>query len=178
MNEQADKSAQDEDYEQDYELSGRREWAHALPESIAAALNLFDPPEVVDEALLAKVLRGIAFDLSALGHSLFLRALADALDHPKAEMKLTLSRGRRGRPGDKTKIERALAIGPFVARLVKRGWKKEAAVQQAMSQWRLSRAAVLRSCSEYRQLRPLVADPIQMEIDAAFHHNRRKSVKH
>lgn len=165
------------DDEDSYRPNGKREWAHELSVGIAAALNLFDPPEIVSEALLARVLRGIASEVADLGHSLFLRALADAFDHPKAKQRLTLSRARRGRPSDISKVERALAIGPFIERLVTRGWKKEAAVQQAMSELRLSRAAILRSCAEYKRLRPLAVDQIQMEIDGTFHRNRRKSIK-
>jgi len=139
----------------DSQLSGKREWAHELSVGIAAVLNLFDPPEVVDEAILARALREVASESSDLGQSLFLRALADSFDHPKALQKLTLSRGRRGRPTDERKVQRALGIGRFIEVLVRQGWKKEAAVQQVMSKLQLSRAAVLRSCSEYNRLHPL-----------------------
>jgi len=151
-----------------------RKWAHELGVGVAAALNLFDPPEDVDEALLARVLRGIAVNSDELGDALFLRAMADALDNPAAKRRLTLNNARAGRPPDTTgKFERALLIGGRVESLVGAGWKKEAAIQQVMSDLSLSRSAILRSCSEYRNWRPLM-DDVQVSINSQ---RKRKSVK-
>lgn len=133
-----------------------RGWAHELNTGIAAALGLFDPPETVDEKLLASVLRQVTNESDDLGGSLFLRALADAFDNPDAAFRLTLGKGRRGRPSDDKKVQRALAVGARVERLVRDGWKKEAAVHAAMGDFKLSRSAVLRSCAEYKKLRPLL----------------------
>lgn len=80
-----------------------RGWAHELNTGIAAALGLFDPPDTVDEKLLASVLRQVANESDDLGGSLFLRALADAFDNPNAALRLTLGKGRRGRPSDTRK---------------------------------------------------------------------------
>lgn len=133
-----------------------RDWAHDLSSGVAAALDLFDPPDQIDEALLARVLRQIADEGDSLGHSLFLRSVADALDHPNADRRLRLGKAKRGRPADRSAaLDRAMLIGPIVARRVARGWKKEAAVQEVMSGLHLSRSAVLRSCAEYDRLRPI-----------------------
>ena len=121
-----------------------KEWAHSLDAGVAAALGLFDPPERIDENLLARVLRQMTGEVDSLGASLFLRALADALDNPQAELRLKLGKRGRGRPSDKAAVEKALATGARVTLLVNEGWKKEAAVQQVMSGTGLSRSAVLR----------------------------------
>jgi len=148
----------------------RKSWAHDLRTGAAAALGTLNPPDKIDEQLLAEILRAISGNVD-LGESLFLRALADSLDNTAAEIRLTLTRGRRGRPGSDEKIQKALNVGPFVEALVRRGWKKEAAVQQAMTKLGFSRSAVLRSCAEYKKLRP-VLDGIQLGID---HARARKS---
>lgn len=134
----------------------KKEWAHQLNTGIAAALGLFEPPDLVDEVLLASVLREVSSTCDVMGSQLFLRAMADALDNPSAALRLTLGKGRRGRPADTKKIERALEVGAQVTNLVREGWKKEAAVQEAMSALGLSRSAVLRSCAEYESLVPLL----------------------
>lgn len=149
----------------DWRANNKREWAHDLPSGIAAALGLFDPPESLNEALLARVLRDIATRSDEIGDALFLRALADACDNTLAERRLTLGRLRRGRPQSSLKVDQALSIGTLVEQLVGQGWKKEAAVHEAMSAKKLSRSAVLRACAEYKKLRPII-DSIQLAADS------------
>lgn len=153
----------------------QRKWAHDLSSGVAAALSLFDPPEQIDEALLAQVLREVARDCDRLGHTLFLRALADALDHPSAAQRLRLGNSRRGRPPGKSQtLNRALTVGPLVFARLSRGWKKEAAVQDVMTALGMSRSAVLRCCSEYERLRPLL-NPVQAALDLEAAARSRKS---
>jgi hypothetical protein len=83
---------------------------------------------------------------------LFLRSMADALDHPAAERRLRLSKAKPGRPSGEL-VERAFMVGPRVTKLVRDGVKKEAAIQQAMSDYGLSRSAVIRSTSQYEDYR-------------------------
>lgn len=125
---------------------------------VAAALGLFDPPKELDEKLLARVIRELANDINDLRYRMFLKALAAALDDPEAEMRLTLKMSRRGRVRTGGMVPRAFVIGPYVEKMVKSGWKKEAAVQQAMTAMKVSRSTVLRSCSEYKKLRLVFKD--------------------
>src|SRR5438094_551359 len=74
--------------------AANRDWAHDLSSGVAAALGLFDPPAKIDEAMLARVLRKAAAESDELGNALFLRAMADAFDHPSAPLRLRLGKSR------------------------------------------------------------------------------------
>jgi hypothetical protein len=153
-------------------MSNSKDWAHDLTSGIAAAMGWFDPPEVLDGVVLAKAIRTVAEATDELGHMLLLRSIADALDHPHAERRLRLVKAKPGRPESRERFERAMVVGPVVARLVLSGMKKEAAIQQAMSEYRLSRSAVVRSSSEYEEYRR-VFDPAQRDSNDRRHMHDR-----
>jgi len=143
----------------------KKEWAHDLASGVAASFGWFDAPDVVDERLLAQALRNVAADCDNLGHTLLLRSVADALDHPNAEKRLRLGKSKPGRPSSGELFERAFMVGPSVIKLVMAGVKKEAAIQQAMTEFGLSRSAVIRCSSEYEDYRRIF-EPGQRDTEA------------
>jgi hypothetical protein len=128
----------------------RRLWAHDLSSGIAAFHNLAEYGAPINEDLLARLLREVAANVENHGTSLFLRALSDALDHPGATQRLRFGKAKRGRPSDKTKVERSMALGAFVASRLDLGWKKEAALHLAMDEFAVSRSAAIRAHSAYK----------------------------
>lgn len=125
----------------------------------AVTLEELPPYGDLTEARIAAALRNIAAENKRLGHHAFLVELAHALDNPDSAWRLRLTRSERGKPADvDARLNRAMLLGPLVKELVDAGWKKEAAVQQAMSQLGWSRAQVMRGLSDWTRLqKPLKA---------------------
>lgn len=98
--------------------------------------------------------RGVAFA--------FLLEMAKALESPDTGWSLKLGLAKRGKPPDLAgRFERARSVGALVDELVSTGCKKEAAVQEAMTAFGLSRSQVMRSLSDWRRLKkPLLRDKL------------------
>ena len=75
----------------------------------------------------------------------FLITLAELLDeNGTSEFKATISRRKRGKPINKSaRARKGNRAAGIVERLVKSGWKQEAALQQAVTDTELSRAEIM-----------------------------------
>lgn len=118
--------------------------------ALGAALGVLDYVEIRDEFALAKLLRVVAEDADP-GVQLLLRSLADALDHPDAEISLKLLRSKGGRPAEEAKqFNLKFNIAFYVWQRQLLGDPTEAAVADAKEFWNCSRASIFRAISAFK----------------------------
>jgi hypothetical protein len=125
-------------------------------------LGVFDEPMPFNTATLGSALREIADNVPEIKTSewRFLRAVADALDDPAAEWRLSLARTIRGKfiPPDQhvEQEERDALIGYWMDKGLEKYGKQEAAIADVAARLSISRATIFAALHRRRELAALL----------------------
>ena len=123
---------------------------------IAATCGTLDYPQTITEGLLASLVRHARGQVDDLGTRLFLAALADALDHEDAPVRLHLKQAKRGQISSPPKRWRQFERDHYIERLVKDLSVKEPQLESVIAdvckKTGMSRAAVFASLKRMRDL--------------------------
>ena len=139
--------------------------ADCLWSGIAAARDSYELPDAIDEKLLASLVRKARDQVEDLGVRLFLAALADALDHENAPLRLSLKQKRRGQFKSPAKQWQQFERDHYIEILVKKLSVDEPDLESVIATIRektgMSRAAVFGSLKRMRDL-----DGISLELES------------